>query len=74
MDNFKLVKQYGHAWELYDMDQDRCELNNLAGRNAPLETELLKQYQDWADKTGVLNWDVALPRLLAVWNLGSVEG
>jgi len=74
MDNFKLVRKYGQDWELYDMDEDRTELNNMAGRNKPLETELLKRYQDWADKAGVLNWDIALPRLLNAWKMESAEG
>ncbi len=74
LDNFKLVRKHGCDWELYDMDADRTELNNFAGKNAPLEKELLKQYQDWADKTGVLDWNIALPKLLDVWNLESAEG
>ena len=45
---FKLVRQFDQAWELYDMDEDRTELNDLVGRNAPLERELLVQFDDWA--------------------------
>ncbi len=56
------------------MDADRTELNNLAGTNQPLEADLLKQYQDWAEKAGVLDWDIALPKLLKAWNLESTEG
>ncbi len=67
--NFKLVKLHGRPWELYDMDVDRTELNNLAGSNAALETDLLKRYDDWAEKTGVMDWEVALPRLLAAWQM-----
>ena len=74
LDAFKLVKRHGHAWELYDMDADRTELNDLAGRNAPLERDLLARYRDWAEKTGVLDWEVALPRLLEAWKLESAEG
>ena len=74
LDNFKLVKKHGCEWELYDMDEDRTELHNIAGRHAPLERELKKRYQDWADKTGVLDWDQALPRLLEAWGLQSAEG
>ena len=71
---FKLVKKHGEPWELYDMDADRTELDNLAGRNHPLETELLAHYGDWADKTGVLDWDIALPRLLDAWKITRAEG
>lgn len=72
--NFKLVKKHGHAWELYDMEQDRTELNNLAGKNAPLERDMLNQYNHWASKAGVLDWEVALPLLLEAWKLESVDG
>lgn len=74
MNNFKLVRKHGEQWELYDMDTDRTELNNLAGSNKPLEEELLKQYQDWASKTGVLDWNLALPKLLQAWNMQTAEG
>jgi len=74
MHDFKLVRQYGKAWELYDMDADRTELNDMAGRNAPLEADLLAQYDAWADRTGVLDWDIALPRLLEAWKMESAEG
>ena len=74
LDNFKLVKTHGGAWELYDMDVDRTELNDLAGQNRPLVRELRKAYRDWADKTGVLEWDLALPKLLAAWKMESAEG
>ena len=71
---FKLVRKYGCDWELYDMDADRTELNDLAGTNEPLETSLLNAYGEWAEISGVLEWDIALPRLLEAWNMDSVEG
>ena len=71
---FKLVRKHGQDWELYDMDADRTELHDLAGTNAPLERDLLQQYQAWAEASGVMDWDLALPKLLAAWNLESAEG
>lgn len=71
---FKLVRKYGHSWELYDMDADRTELNDLAGRNNPVEVELKAQYHDWAQKTCVMAWNDALPRLLAAWDMDDAEG
>jgi hypothetical protein len=35
---------------------------------------MVEQYTDWASKTGVLNWDVALPKLLDAWKLESTDG
>ena len=74
LDNFKLVRLHDSDWELYDMDADRTELNNLIGKNRPMEKEMLQQYLDWSDKTGVLDWNLALPKLLQAWNLQSEEG
>lgn len=71
---FKLVRKHGGPWELYDMDADRTELHDLAGRNRPVQQALIAQYENWAAKTGVLDWDVALPRLLKAWALKSVDG
>ena len=71
---FKLVRRHGRDWELYDMNADRTELHDLAGTNAPLEADLLRQYRAWAEAAGVLDWDVALPKLLAAWKMESPEG
>ena len=49
-------------------------INNLIGKNAPLEKELLKQYQAWADSSGVLDWQLLLPTLLKAWNMDTVDG
>lgn len=52
---FKLVRQYGQDWELYDVDADRTELNDLVGgKFLRLWADLTAQYEDWAEKTGVL--------------------
>ncbi len=74
LNNFKLVRKHGHDWELYDMEKDRTELNNIAGQNMPLKRKLVKQYDDWAEKTGVLDWSIALPRVLDAWKMENVEG
>jgi arylsulfatase len=71
---FKLVRQHGQAWELYDMEADRTELQNLAGKHPKLEAEMAAQYLTWAEKVGVMDWDIALPKLLAAWNMISVDG
>lgn len=74
LNQFKLVRLEGRDWELYDMETDRTELNNLIGRNVPLERELTRQYQDWAQKSGVLDWKIVEPLLLKAWGLASVDG
>jgi arylsulfatase A-like enzyme len=72
--NFKLVRQHGRDWELYDMDADRTELHDLAGQNTPLEGRLKRAYDDWADKAGVIGWDRLQPLLLQAWGLKTTEG
>ncbi len=47
---WKLVK-YGNAkWELYDMDEDRTELNDLAGKNADKVKRLSGMWDAWSRK------------------------
>lgn len=71
---FKLVRKYGEDWELYDMERDRTELNNLAGKNKPLARTLLREYEGWAEYVGVLDWNIALPRLRAAWKMANIHG
>ncbi len=74
LDNFKLVRKYGGPWELYDMEQDRTELNNLMGKNEPLTGRLLKEYEAWAEAAGVVDWSILLPRLQAIWQMEDIHG
>ncbi len=74
MGQFKLVRLHGCDWELYDMEADRTELNNIVHGNTGRARALTSQYHDWADKAGVMDWEAALPKLLAEWNLSSTDG
>jgi len=53
---WKLVGEHGKPWELYNMSQDRTELNDLAGRERERVDELVKLYGAWAERCGVLPW------------------
>lgn len=72
--DFKLVRKFNQPWELYDMENDRTELNNLMGKNDPLTKRLLRDYGGWAAASGVLDWNVVLPRLLDVWQMDDAHG
>ncbi len=72
--NFKLVRKFNCPWELYDMEADRTELNNLMGRNAPLTSRLTREYDLWAKDVGVLDWNEALPKLLKIWQMEDAHG
>ncbi len=72
--NYKLVRKFNQPWELYDMEADRTELNNLMGRNDPLTQKLTREYAGWAEKSGVMDWNVALPTLLKLWQMEDAHG
>ncbi|ASZ14103.1 arylsulfatase [Chitinophaga pendula] len=59
---WKLVSTYPqYRWELYDLDTDRGETNDLAAKNTQLVNELSAAYFDWADRTGVVDYDSIKP-------------
>jgi arylsulfatase len=51
---WKLVRKYRQPWELYDIEADRTELNDLASGHPDLVNELEAAYQTWADRCGVI--------------------
>ena len=61
---WKLVREYPKAWELYDMEADRTETNDLAARHPDRVADMQRQYDAWAARCGVLPRDkiVALMR------------
>ena len=61
---WKLVRRHPHDWELYDLDADRTELNDLAAQQPERVREMAAQYAAWARRCGVLDRDqvVALMR------------
>jgi arylsulfatase len=57
---WKLVTKYPGPWELYDMEADRTELNDLSAMCPELVKELSGLYQAWADRRSVEPWDQIL--------------
>lgn len=53
---WKLVSKHGGRWELYDMLDDRTELNDLSEKNRPKVEEFAGLYNAWAERVGVLSW------------------
>ncbi|WP_168564887.1 arylsulfatase [Crateriforma spongiae] len=51
--DWKLVREYGKPWELYDMANDRTELNDLADTRPEVRDRLIAAWESWADRTGV---------------------
>ncbi|WP_442512190.1 arylsulfatase [Novipirellula sp. SH528] len=50
LDQWKLVAVRGKPWELYDMQADRTELNNMAAQMPKMVEAMKTLYQDWADR------------------------
>jgi arylsulfatase A-like enzyme len=52
-DKWKLVALAGKPWELYDMEKDRVEMNNLVSRHSEKVKELEAEWNAWAQRAGV---------------------
>ncbi|MBM4091852.1 MAG: arylsulfatase, partial [Planctomycetes bacterium] len=54
---WKLVaKGPGGTWELYDIEADRTEMHDLASRHPERLRTMVKQWETWAERAGVLPW------------------
>lgn len=51
---WKLVRKHAQPWELYDMVADRTELDDRAGEQPEIVTELSAAYERWAKRCGVV--------------------
>jgi arylsulfatase len=56
--DWKLVREHGRPWELYNLAADRTELNDLAAKNPEKSRELESRWTSWADRVGVEPWPV----------------
>lgn len=64
MGRWKLVKKFPGDWELYDMETDRTELHDLAGRHPERVAQMAAEYDAWAERCGVIPRD----RIVALMN------
>lgn len=57
---WKIVSNYQRnaprTWELYDMEADRTELNDLASKMPDKLSQMVAQYKSWARKVGAIDW------------------
>lgn len=54
---WKLVREEGQDWELYDLSRDRTELKNLADAQPDLAQRLEAKWRNWAQRVGVIPWE-----------------
>jgi arylsulfatase A-like enzyme len=52
--SWKLVRRFPGPWELYDMEDDRTELNDLAAVHPERVTDMARRYDEWAQRCGVI--------------------
>lgn len=68
---WKLVREWGSPWELYDLEADRIESHDLAAREPELVDQLEQIYDAWCREHGVIDWqdmiDDHLARGLPAW-------
>ena len=55
---WKLVSKYPGDWELYNMQEDRTELNDLAASESARVKQMVRMYDDWAARCRVQDWPV----------------
>ena len=55
--NFKLVREYEKPWELYNIDADRTEMNDLASSESTKKDAMVSMWESWAKKH-----EVAFPK------------
>jgi arylsulfatase A-like enzyme len=57
---WKLVREYGRPWELYDLAADRPERHDRAAEQPALARELAAEWDAWARRVGLIPWPVTL--------------
>lgn len=53
---WKLVSMHPGGWELFDIEADRTEVNDLAAKQPDKVRELAARYDQWAQRRGVSPW------------------
>ncbi len=53
---WKLVKKFKGPWELYNIDEDRTEQNDIITKFPAMSQHLIRQWDDWAATTFVDEW------------------
>jgi arylsulfatase len=54
---WKLVMKFMGPWELYDIEADRTEQNNLIDNKPELAKQLIAEWEAWAKRSDVDQWE-----------------
>ncbi|GLQ55809.1 arylsulfatase [Devosia nitrariae] len=71
---WKLVRNYPGDWELYDMEADRTELNDLAPQFPDKVEGMARSYEEWAERCGVIPREKILSVMVASGEQAFWEG
>ena len=55
-EQWKLVRKYPGDWELYDIETDRTELNDMSAEHPQIVAELHGFYTAWAERCKGMDW------------------
>ena len=58
--NWKLVGERGGPWELYNLNEDRTEMNNLIEAESNRADSMIAAYEEWAERIGARTTQEAL--------------
>ena len=56
--DWKLVAEWDSPWELYNIAEDRTELNDMAESEPDRVATMTDAYTEWTERAGVLPWPV----------------
>ncbi|WPP51818.1 arylsulfatase [Catalinimonas niigatensis] len=56
---WKLVAERGGVWELYNLQKDRTEMNNLVSKHPERVADMEEKYNAWAERIGAHRHDEA---------------
>jgi arylsulfatase A-like enzyme len=59
-DHWKLVREHGRPWELYDIESDPTERNDLVQAHPDVVAELSAEWTRWSERAGVIPFDRTL--------------
>ena len=61
MGDWKLVSSYRKPWELYNLAEDRTELQDRATQDPARDQSMTAEYGRWAARCQVVPWDQLNP-------------
>ncbi len=58
--HWKLVRAYPDPWELYDLENDRTELHDVAAEHPSIVDDLSAAWDEWASHVGLIPFETTV--------------